>query len=387
MIPFRINIDINTTSNKTANVQAMVLRENKTHRIVFIPKIVDKNDDWADSVSGCFIAQRKGTNESWNDIEGISLSNLKKGEWTKFEITSKEILNMLNYTDELRKMCMEEKSFYRIQNKQVLILDKNIDKEEIADLINLMDSDSEKISLIKDILSNSTNWNEILDYIYDSKNRNKLIDALSNVDNSKKNEIVNQLSIERMNPQVIIDNIDNKNESYWQNLFKSNPQFISCVIPSMMHFITDQAFIGGKNIDNRNSSITDFIFKNNIDNVAIVEIKNPCEKLIGGEYRDNVYRPSKELTGAIVQVNNQRDTFLKHYYPIKGLSEESGINFTAVMPKSYLIIGSTQLLNAAQKKSLDLYRNELRNVEILTFDEVYNKLKIVYDILKGDSND
>ena len=65
---------------------------------------------------------------------------------------------------------------------------------------------------------------------------------------------------------------------------------------------------------------------------------------------------------------------------------ENGFDFTAVLPKSYLIIGNTESLTTPQKKSFNLFRNELRNIEILTFDEIYNKLKMVYDTLKGDSN-
>lgn len=386
MFPFRINFDILTTSNKTATVQAMVLRENATYRIVFIPKIVDKKDDWSNSVSGCFVAQRKGINDAWSDIEGISLSNLKKGEWTKFEITSKEILNMINYTNELKKMCMQEKSIYKIQNKQVLILDENVNKNEIKNLINMISSDNEKMDLVKEVLKENENWNEIINYIYDIDNKGKLLSAINSVDDNKKNEIVSELNIDRVNPKIIIDSIDNSDESYWQKLFKENPQYLSCVIPSMMHLISDQAFMGGKAINNRNGSITDFIYKNNVDNVAIVEIKNPCAKLVGEEYRNNIYIPSKELSGALVQINNQKDSFLKAYDSLKVNSMENGFDFTAVLPKSYLIIGNTESLTTPQKKSFNLFRNELRNVEILTFDEIYNKLKMVYDTLKGDSN-
>ena len=85
-IPLKIYKDINTTSPKTAEVQAMVLRENTKTRIVYIPEIVNKDKNWENSIRGCFVAQRKGQNDLWENIEGISLSKLKKGEWTKFSL-------------------------------------------------------------------------------------------------------------------------------------------------------------------------------------------------------------------------------------------------------------------------------------------------------------
>jgi hypothetical protein len=96
----KINFDIMTTSNKTALVQAIVLRENQNFRITYIPQITDRDDGWNESVSGCFLAQRKGSNDSWEDYGTINLSKLKKGEWTKFELTGEEWLNAINYAGE-----------------------------------------------------------------------------------------------------------------------------------------------------------------------------------------------------------------------------------------------------------------------------------------------
>ena len=78
--PFKVHKDINTTSPMTAEVQAMVLRENTKTRIVYIPEIVDKDENWENSIRGCIVAQRKGPNDLWENIDGVSLSKLKKGE-------------------------------------------------------------------------------------------------------------------------------------------------------------------------------------------------------------------------------------------------------------------------------------------------------------------
>lgn len=42
--------DMKTTSNKTIEVRALVLRENENFRMSYIPKIVDRGDDWTNSI-------------------------------------------------------------------------------------------------------------------------------------------------------------------------------------------------------------------------------------------------------------------------------------------------------------------------------------------------
>ena len=101
------------------------------------------------------------------------------------------------------------------------------------------------------------------------------------------------------------------------------------------------------------------------------------------KYRDNVYAPSQELTLSIVQVKEQKDSLMKDYNSIWRRSYEEGINFKAFDPKCYLIIGNTSELNAKQIESFNLFRNELRIVEIITYDELLSKMEILYKVLGG----
>lgn len=142
--------------------------------------------------------------------------------------------------------------------------------------------------------------------------------------------------------------------------------------------------MGGKRIDNKGSSIADFVYKKGIDNVSIIEIKTPSTKIVEDvKYRENVYVPSQELTSSIVQVKEQKDSLMKNYNAIWRESYEEGINFKAFDPKCYLIIGNTSELNAKQIESFNLFRNELRTVEIITYDELLSKMEILYKVLGG----
>ena len=145
--------------------------------------------------------------------------------------------------------------------------------------------------------------------------------------------------------------------------------------------------MGTKSINNTGASIADFVYKQGIDNVCIFEIKTPKTTLIEDDkYRTNVYSPSKELISAVVQIKEQKDSFMKNYYGNKVKSAEQGVLFSAFDPKCYLILGNASKLNQPQLKSFNLFRNELRNVEIITYDELAHKIENLYNLLGGNHN-
>lgn len=378
IIPFKIHNDINTTSSKTAEVQAMVLRENTTMRIVYVPEIVDKDENWERSIRGCFIAQRKGKNDLWENIDGVSLSELKNGEWTKFNLSNEEWLNAISYADKLKEMCLKEQDFGKIKRKQILILDENIDKTELKKLIDNLSTSSKKQDFIKELITNKEIINALMS---DEQNVKQLIGEL-NFNN--KNEIYNSINLNMINPKIIKDNLDSGDEKFWQNLFKKNPYYLSSVAPSILQVICDQAYMGTKSINNTGSSITDFLCQQGLGNVCIIEIKTPKTKLIKkDDYRTEVYSPSNELVSAVVQVKEQKDKFLKNFPNTKLESLRQGIIYDAADPKCYLILGNTQNLNPEQLESFNLFRNELRTVEIITYDELLLKIENLYKLLGG----
>lgn len=375
--------DINATSKATADAKAMVLRENEHIRILYVPKITDRNNGWIENISGCFLAQRKGKNETWEDYSDIYLSSLKKGEWAKFELSCIELKNALNYTEELDKMCHKEKNLFNICNKQVLILDENINKEEIQKILDLLNNHDYKKEILYEILDK----NGTLNNLFDDKEQTKHL--LEKVSSSNKLNIYNTINLDLINPEVLINNINtDKKENFWQTFFKTNPYYLSTIAPSILQIICDQAYMGAKSIDNTGSSIADFVYNQGINNLCIIEIKTPNTKLIENDkYRENVFIPSSELTSAVVQIKEQKDSFLKQYNSIKTRSEEDGYEINSFDPKCYLVLGNTEKLNKKQLKTFNLYRNELRNVEIITFNELISKIKILYKTLGGVCDD
>lgn len=66
---------------------------------------------------------------------------------------------------------------------------------------------------------------------------------------------------------------------------------------------------------------------------------------------------------------------------------KKGKNFSAYDPKSYIIIGNTKDLNSEQLESFELFRNGLKDIEIITFNELIDKLKILQEYLTDTSKE
>lgn len=382
-IDLKINFDMLPTSNKTIDAKALVLRENEKYRMMYIPKIVDRGDDWSNSIKGSVVVQKKMKTEKWSHIKEINLTNLKAGEWVKMNLESSELLLINEYSNKLREMCIREGVLWKIKNKQILILDEDVNKEDIKKIISALKESPNRNNIIIELLNDKN----LIDLLF--QNKEQIKETLSNISENNKKEIFEEINLELINPKSLKEKIDKKDseimkENFWQKEFESNPHILSVAIPNMLQIISGQTYMGGKRIDNKGSSIADFVYKKGIDNVCIIEIKTPLTKIVeNNKYRDNVYAPSQELIASIVQVKRQKDSFMKNYNAIWRESYEEGKKFKAFDPKCYLIIGNTSDLNTKQLESFNLFRNELRTVEIITYDELLSKMEILYKVLGG----
>ena len=172
----------------------------------------------------------------------------------------------------------------------------------------------------------------------------------------------------------------NLREAIWQEFLKENPFILSLAFGYPIIKIQDQASVGGRRISGKGDTITDFLLKNSITyNTAIIEIKTPNEKLLNEKlYRAGVYAPSTELSGAINQVLDQKYRFEQDIARIKVNSRIYDIESYSV--HCCLIIGKMPS-NEDRMKSLELFRRNSKDVEIVTFDELLEKLKQLFRFL------
>ncbi|MFG6667135.1 Shedu immune nuclease family protein [Halomonas sp. HNIBRBA4712] len=174
-------------------------------------------------------------------------------------------------------------------------------------------------------------------------------------------------------------------EETWQKLFNDNPFILNLAFGYPAIKISGQASVGGKHLSGDGEKITDFLLKNGVtNNLAIVEIKKPSSMLLNKtQYRGAVFSASKELTGSVTQVLDQCYQLQKNISTIKVDSRVYDIESYAI--HCILIIG-TMPTDENQKKSLEIYRRNSKNVQIITFDEMLVKLKQLHCFLSDDDN-
>ena len=193
--------------------------------------------------------------------------------------------------------------------------------------------------------------------------------------------------IELVSLEVLIDRYEKMmaarlNEVKWQEFLDANPFMLGLVFGYPILKVQEKASVGGRKLSGRGDTFTDFLVKNSLtDNTAVVEIKTPDTKLLNDkEYRRGVFTPSPKLSGAVNQALDQKYKFERE---ISQFKENSGIyDIKSYAVHCCLIVGAMPDTDD-QKKSFELYRGNSKDVEIITFDELLQKLKNLRDFLKN----
>lgn len=173
------------------------------------------------------------------------------------------------------------------------------------------------------------------------------------------------------------------NERRWQTFFAENPFILSFAFGYPFILVQNQASVGGRKLSGVGEKIADFLMKNSAtNNVAIFEIKRPSTKLLRAkEYRSGVYGPSKELAESITQVLDQRYQMTRNFPEIKDSSRQYDIESFSV--HACLIAGMTPDDHPDKVKSFELFRGSLRDVDVITFDELFRRVKLLRSFLGG----
>ncbi len=173
-------------------------------------------------------------------------------------------------------------------------------------------------------------------------------------------------------------------ETRWQKLFDLIPFILSMIFSHPIVVVMKEAAVGLPLITGAGQKVTDFLIKNpGSANAALVEIKTPQEPLSGKIYRGKldknpVYGPAKGLVGGVAQILDQRYRLQKDIATIISNNEELQLKTFHV--ECILVAG--RLPKAMDElKALEIYRNSLKDVRIITFDELITKIVSLRDLL------
>ena len=174
-------------------------------------------------------------------------------------------------------------------------------------------------------------------------------------------------------------------EAVWQEFFEANPLILSLAFGCPIIKVGPQASVGGRKLFGGGEKITDFLMKNKMtNNAAVVEIKTPDAKLVTREFLSGVFSPSGTLSESMMQALDQRYQFQRDIFGIKVRSGIHDIETYAV--QCCLVIG-TMPEGEDEKKSFELFRGNSRDVQILTFDELLEKLVQLRDLLASSDDE
>ena len=125
-----------------------------------------------------------------------------------------------------------------------------------------------------------------------------------------------------------------------------------------------------------------------ISTLCFVEIKTHRTQLLHNiPYRSGCWAPSNELTGAIAQIQGTISYAQESIFGKLTLTDQNGFptkedvfNFR---PRAFIVIGNLEQfngeygINQEHIRSFELYRQNIFQPEIITFDELYERAKYI----------
>lgn len=326
-------------------------------------------------MDGSFIFQRKAQREQWTDVNDLPLSRLRATEWVKIELRAAELLKLFDGLDSyydlvrehglvqgtqefipaprsraLRSLVMNEEEF------QKALIDEEVASALIGGLVTWIAGNERAVAAAR-------------------------LDGISLDELQQFDAVLGLARLQRF-CRELDENLDNANEAYWQRTLEANGWAIAQVYAVPVMLIHGQVYVGGKHITNRSGNTADFLYENRITgNVVLVEIKTPVTPLLGSPYRNNVVNVSGDLSGGLMQILNAQRSLTENFTAL--MSDDSTLR-RPLSPRGLLIVGSAgQLRNHEQTASFEMFRNNQREIDIVTFDELRQKIELMIDLLQN----
>lgn len=186
-----------------------------------------------------------------------------------------------------------------------------------------------------------------------------------------------------------------RDEDVWQQFFESNTWIFGYGLNYFLNSPLDnekfEKVVTGSNFD-RGGKRIDALLKTKgfISSLSFGEIKTHRKVLlkeVSSPYRSESWQISDELSGGIAQVQKTVQMSLHTINTRTSITDNQGNptneELYLYQPKSFLIIGSLQEfiveggINEQKYSSFELFRKNITNPEIITFDELYERAKFI----------
>ncbi len=365
-----------STSLHTANVDPIVLRETKTTRLVFQPQLVDNVHNEQASVRGTFVFQRKSPADEWVSAETTPLSKLHKGEHVKLELHGEEVFTLV---EGLR----ERYTLYEQCGIQTGVHEFQVVPAEVARVIQSILEDDEARRVLFDEKSGDL-LRAIAVWASQAEDPAALARQLAGLEAEPLAHLHVAARVAELAQVLKVWDSEggNDSEEFWQQFFIAHPWLLSSLFGGEpLIYAGERVYVGGQDITRKGGSYADFLYENGLTHcVAVVEIKTPLTPLLGAQYREGVRAPSQPLVGAISQVLSQRYGLLEDFDRLAGKHGLRPYGMRAVVVAGCL---TTQDPGEDELRSFELFRRQQRDVEMVTFDELFEKAREMLSLVEA----
>ena len=379
-------VRVNSTSNKSASVNPIQLRPvTDTTRLTFVPTLVTNLKAPENSVKGKLIYERKGKNDEQFPSDAAAGDFSERT--SKKSITSNNWLELDLSSGEIRKLFETIQSMYKLFDSMEGMPSGPTAYVEVDRTCQTLLAMLEKDRSSTRLLASSDIFDlvrELIQLISRGASQEGIRKALEGLDESSINTLSSSLRLNELNnAKVLIEqNLDNDKEEFWQKeVFGQHSWIISQLFSTPCVVFAEKAYVGGKTIENKHGNICDFLYQNSLThNISLIEIKTPCTPILGNEYRQS-YSLASEMSGAVNQVLNYKDSLLKSYGE---LTRESSGEYRVFSPQCAVIIGKASEFGGNERKisAFESYRHALNEVTVITYDEILERIISLIDILK-----
>lgn len=354
--------NVTKTSRQSAEVDDVVLTATTTTRLIMRPTLVDNPNNTDAKVKISLIHQRKSSKGQWEDDSGEPLSTLKAGQQIKLALDSSTTL-------ELRRQLENIYALHGSTRFSFLGSELVVGSED-----EIIKTDAGRAKVIKALLAHNHSeeiWNELVNSNPDLVTRL----SYSRIHSERKQTL--EIFKKALN--------ENRDESWWQNFFETNLWIFGYGLRyCFLNTVQSQPNYGGTTVSGRGGEKGDFLAQTEAEAkfTVLVEIKKPSSALFHGStnHRNGAWLLGDELVGGISQLQANCRRWELEGSKIEANCEtllKKGVH--TVSPKAILVIGVTSqfLADRDKRNSFELFRRNLHNPEIITFDELYERAKFI----------
>lgn len=195
--------------------------------------------------------------------------------------------------------------------------------------------------------------------------------------------------------EIKLKELNKKKESLWQWFFEKNPWIFGYGLRYIFGSSLDdkklEQITSGYSFSQSGKRV-DALMKTAgfVSSLCFIEIKTHETSLLSNSknpYRHDCWSISSELAGAVAQVQKTVERAMKEIQTKVELKDCSGYptgeKVFLYQPKSYVVIGnlkefdSEKGLNESKFSSFELFRRNLTNPEIITFDELLERVRFI----------